>query len=146
MAVHPIPDGFHTVTPYLVLDDVAACIDFCKQAFDAEEIERVTLPDGSVMHAQIRIGTSPVMMGSAKDEWPAMPALLHLYVDDADVFFERAVAAGATVVRAMQDEFYGDRSGGVRDSNGNLWWLATRKEEVSAEEVARRAAAAQAEG
>jgi uncharacterized glyoxalase superfamily protein PhnB len=140
MATRPIPDGFHTITPYLVLDDLPGFLDFVARAFDAEELERVTLPDGSVMHAQVRIGDSPLMTGGAQEDWPAMPALLHLYVEDADAVYGKALAAGAEPVREMQDEFYGDRSGGVKDGWGNIWWIATRKEELGPDEVARRAA------
>jgi len=140
MATRPIPDGFHTITPYLVLDDLPGFLDFVARAFDAEELERVTLPDGSVMHAQVRIGDSPLMTGGVQEDWPAMPALLHLYVEDADAVYVKALAAGAEPVREMQDEFYGDRSGGVKDGWGNIWWIATRKEELDTDEVARRAA------
>lgn len=136
-AVNPIPEGFHTITPYLVVDDVPALLDFCTRAFDAEEIERVELPDGKIAHAQVKIGDSPVMMGSAQEQWPAIPAMLHLYVEDADALYAKAVAAGAEPIREMQDEFYGDRSGGVKDSNGNVWWMASRKEIVPPEEIAK---------
>lgn len=130
MAVKPIPDGFHTVTPYLLVSDAALLIDFLKRAFGAEEIFRSNGPDGSVAHAQLKIGDSMVMMGQAKDEWKPMPCMLYLYVEDVDAWFDRAVQAGGTVVREVTDEAYGDRAGGVRDPVGNQWWLATRRQDV----------------
>lgn len=141
MSPQPVPDGFHTVTPYLIVDDVPALLDFAQKAFDAEVIEKLTLPDGTVMHAQIRIGDSMLMMGGARPEWPAMPASLYLYVPDCDVLYRRAIEAGATSIEEPSDQFYGDRHAGVRDSNGIVWWVATHIEDVSSEEIARRAAA-----
>ena len=139
MAVKPIPDGYHSVTPYLVVQGVAKLIDFLKQAFDAKEIERMAGPDGTVMHAEVRIGDSVVMMGEARGESKPMPAALYLYVNDTDVTYRRALQAGATSLKEPADQFYGDRSGGVKDPAGNQWWIATRKEDVSPEELARRA-------
>jgi len=139
MAVKPIPDGYHSVTPYLIVQGVAKLIDFLKQAFDAKEIERMAGPDGTVMHAEVRIGDSVVMMGEARGESKPMPAALYLYVNDTDVTYRRALQAGATSLKEPADQFYGDRSGGVKDPAGNQWWIATRKEDVSPEELARRA-------
>jgi len=139
MAVKPIPDGYHSVTPYLVVQGVAKLIDFLKQAFDAKEIERMAGPDGSVMHGEVRIGDSVVMMGEAWGESKPIAAALYLYVNDTDVTYRRALQAGATSLREPADQFYGDRSGGVKDPAGNQWWIATRKEDVSPEELARRA-------
>ncbi len=144
MAVKPIPDGYHTITPYMLVENVAEYLDFLAQAFGAEETERMTLPDGSVMHAEAQIGDSRVMMGAARDEWPAMPMFLYLYVPDADASYERALQAGCTSVQEPKDEFYGDRTSGVKDPIGNLWWFGTHQEDVSSEEIARRAAAARA--
>ncbi|MBI1879221.1 MAG: VOC family protein [Chloroflexi bacterium] len=141
MAVKPIPAGHHTITPYLVIKGAAQLIDFMKQAFAAEEIQRMALPDGSIMHAEVRIGDSMVMMGEASDQYPPMPAMLHLYVEDADAVYKRALQAGATSLREPVDEFYGDRIGGVKDSFGNQWWIATHIEDVSPAEMARREAA-----
>ena len=104
------------------------------------------LPDGRVMHAQVRIGDSPIMMGQAREEWPAMPACIYLYVEDADAGYEKALAAGATSLEVPRDEFYGDRHGSVRDSQGNIWWIATHIEDVSPEEIERRAAEMRGEG
>ena len=144
MAVEPIPDGYHTITPYMLVENVAEYLDFLAKAFGAEETERVTLPDGSVMHAEAKIGDSRVMMGGARDEWPAMPMFLYLYVPDSDASYQRALQAGCTSLQEPKDEFYGDRTSGVKDPFGNLWWFGTHQEDVSSEEIARRAAAAHA--
>jgi len=141
MPVKPIPDGYHSVTPYLVVKGVAALIDFLKQAFDAHEIERMAHPDGTVQHAEVRIGDSVVMMGEATAPSNPMPAMLYLYVNDTDATYQRALQAGATSVREPADQFYGDRSAGVQDRSGNFWYIATHVEDVSPEELARRAAA-----
>lgn len=141
MAVKPIPDGYHTVTPYLIVDDVAGLTSFLEEAFDAEETFRMPGADGSVSHAEVRIGDSMVMMGQASEEAPAMPVMLHLYVENSDEVYRQAVAAGATSVREPADEFYGDRTAGVVDRFGNQWWLATHVEDVPFEEMQRRAAA-----
>lgn len=138
--VQPIPDGFHTVTPYLMVEDADGLIAFLEQAFGATLRGRHDGPDGRMMHAELQIGDSRVMMGQATGEWPAMPAMLHLYVEDADAVFRRAVEAGARVVREPEDQFYGDRSGGVVDPTGNQWWISTRVEDVSPEEMERRMA------
>jgi len=141
MAVKPIPDGYHTVTPYLVVSDVAGLIDFLEQVFGASETERMERPDGSIMHAEVRIGDSVVMMGEASDEFAPMPGMLHIYLEDVDDAYGRALAAGATSLREPTDEFYGDRAAGVQDAFGNQWWMATHVEDVSAEELQRRAEA-----
>jgi len=145
MAVKPIPDGYHTVTPYLVLRDAAGLIEFLQQAFDAEEIERMQAPDGGITHAEVRIGDSVIMMGDANESVPPMPAMIHLYLEDSDAAYQRALEAGATSLREPEDQFYGDRTGGVQDAFGNQWWLATHIEDVSPEEMRRRAEA-QAQG
>jgi PhnB protein len=137
--VNPIPASYHSVTPYLMVDGVAALIDFLKEAFDAVETERLPGPDGTVGHAEVRIGDSVVMMGGGSHFGP-MPAAIYLYVKDVDDTFNRALEAGATSLMEPADQFYGDRSGGVKDAFGNMWFLATRKEDVSPEELIRRAA------
>jgi PhnB protein len=121
-------------------------IEFVKTAFDATDIERITRPDGSVMHAQVTIGSSMLMMGGATAEWLAMPAGLNLYVDDADATHARALAAGAPSVMPLTDEFWGDRMGGVRDTSGTCWWIATHVEDVPPAEMARRAGKPMAAG
>jgi len=143
MSTSPIPEGFHTVTPYLLVRGVPALLDFLAKAFDAEQTECTQLEDGTIMHAQVKIGSSMVMMGeSPGDQWPPMPGFLYVYVPDADAVHAQALAAGGTSVQEPRDEFYGDRTSGVKDPCGNLWWIATHVEDVSPEEIAKRAAAA----
>ena len=140
MTVKAIPDGFHTLTPYLTVKDAAAQVDFLVQAFGATIGHKTLREDGAIRHAQLQIGDSPVMVGQASDEWKALPCTIYMYVPDADETFRRAIAAGATSVREPSTEFYGDRAGGVQDSQGNYWWMATHVEDVSNEEMERRAA------
>ena len=142
MAVKPIPDGYHTVTPYLTVQGVPKLIDFLKQAFEAQEIERMLQPDGTIRHAEVRIGDSVVMMGEAGGENQPMPSAIYLYVTDTDAVYKRALQAGATSLMEPVDQFYGDRSAGVKDSSGNYWWIATHKEDVPLEELKKRAEAA----
>lgn len=143
MPVKPIPEGYHSVTPYLIIKGASTAIDFYKRAFGATELFR--MPDASgkgVMHAEIKIGDSPIMLA---DEQPEMyrgpqslggtPVSLMLYVDDVDTVFPRAVAAGAKVVKPVQDQFYGDRSGTLTDPFGHLWTISTHKKDVSPEEM-----------
>jgi PhnB protein len=139
MPAKAIPEGFHTVTPYLTVHGVAKLMDFLKQAFDAKEIERMPGPDGKIGHAQMKIGDSMIMMGEAMGQWGPMPASLYLYVPDTDALYKRAIQAGATSVMEPADQFYGDRNAGVKDSSGNLWWIATHKEDVPADELKNRA-------
>lgn len=146
MAVKPIPDGFHSVTPYLVVPGVAKLIDFMKQAFGAREIERMAMPDGTIMHAEVRIDDSIIMMGESSAQHPAAPTHLYLYVKDADAVCRRALQAGASSVMEPADQFYGDRHGGVKDPSGNTWWIATHIEDVSREEIERRAKARMTKG
>lgn len=146
MAVKPIPDGYHSVTPYLVVSGASKLIDFLKQSFEAEEIERIASPDGAIMHAEVRIGDSVIMMGDATGESNPMPGTLHLYVNDADAAYQRALRAGATSMREPADQFYGDRSAGVKDAFGNIWWIATHIEDVAPGELKKRAEAAMKQG
>jgi len=139
MAVKPIPEGYHSVTPYLTVDDPGKLIDFLKQSFSAEETVRMERPDGSIGHAEVRIGDSVVMIGGASEQWNAMPGGIYLYVDDVDAACGRAIEAGAESVQEVTDQFYGDRQGGVRDPLGNVWWIATHVEDVPVDEIARRA-------
>jgi PhnB protein len=142
MAVRSRPDGYHTVTPYLVVDGAAKVIDFLKQVFNAQEIMRFAAPGGRIGHTELRIGDSVVMLADAHDGHAPMQAMLHVYVDDADAAYRRALGAGATSVQEPTNQFYGDRSGGVKDPCGNLWWIATHIEDVPREELSRRAEAA----
>ena len=139
MAVEPIPPGYHTVTPYLIVEGAARVIDFATQAFGAEEIMRMDGGDGAIAHGEFKIGDWRVMVADASDRWPSMPVSLHLYVEDCDSLYKRAMDAGGTSLREPVDEFYGDRSAGVKDPAGNLWWLATHVEDVPEDEMARRA-------
>jgi PhnB protein len=141
MAVSYIPEGSPTVTPYLAVKGVAALIDFLKATFDAKEIDRIVTPDGTIMNAEVAIGTSRLMMGDPRDH-PSETAMLYVYVPDCDAVYARALAAGATSIMAPADMFYGDRSGAVQDPAGNKWWIATHKEDVPHDELVKRAAAA----
>ena len=141
MAVKPIPEGYHTVTPYLLVEGAARLIDFLKQAFDAEEVVRMPGKDGTVGHAEVRIGDSMIMLADAQAEYPAKPHMICLYVEDADATYQRAIAAGATSIKEPADQFYGDRSGGVTDASGMQWWISTHVEDVAPEELEKRAAA-----
>ena len=140
-SVKPIPDGAHTVTPYLVVEGVPKLIDFLKQAFGAEELFRMARPDGGVMHAEVKIGDSMIMIGEAMGQWKPKPCSLYLYVEDVDAVYQRAIQAGGTSVGEPKDQFYGDRSGGVTDPCGNHWGTGTHIEDVSREEMEKRAAA-----
>ncbi len=136
--VKPVPDGYHTVTPYLTVADAEVQIDFLKRAFGGEEKYRHTDAKGQVNHAEVRVGDSMVMIGQARGEWTPRQASFYLYVEDVDAAYKRAVAAGGKSLREPRNEAYGDRSGGVEDSQGNQWWVATHIEDVSAEEIQRR--------
>jgi len=139
MAVNPIPEGFRAVTPYLIVEGAAALLDFTKSAFGAEERFRMASPDGSsIGHAETKIGDSIVMLADAAEEWAPMPAFVHLYVEDCDATYQRALDAGGTSVREPADQFYGDRSSTVRDPVGNLWGISTHIEDLTEEEVAKR--------
>lgn len=148
--VNPIPEGYHSVTPYLSIKGAAAAIDYYKDAFGATELFRMAGPDGKIGHAEIKIGNSPIMLA---DEFPEMefvspqtlggtPIGLMIYVDDVDTMFKRAISKGAKEVKPLQDQFYGDRSGTLRDPFGHVWTVATHVEDIAPEEIAKRAAAA----
>ena len=139
MPVQPIPPGYRTVTPYFTVEDGAAFVAFLKAAFGAEVLHRHDREDGSVANAELRIGTSMIMNSDARDPWKAMPMSTYLYVEDADAVYRAAINAGATSIYEPVDMFYGDRNGGVQDKWGNLWWIGTHIEDVSAAELARRA-------
>jgi len=154
MSVKSIPEGYHSVTPYLIIKGAGNAIEFYKKAFGANELFRFPSPDGKIGHAEIKIGDSPIMLA---DEYPEMgykgpqtlggsPVSLMIYVDDVDTIFNQAVEAGATIKEAVQDKFYGDRLGTVTDPFGHIWHLSTHKEDVSLEEMERRAKAAHGGG
>jgi PhnB protein len=137
------PAGCQQVIPYLIVAEPQKSIDFAKQVFDAKETHVSRDPQGRVMHASLQIGDSVLMLGAAMPpQFPAIPAMVYLYIPDVDAAYKRALAAGATSLREPADQFYGDRSGGVIDSNGTQWWLGTHIEDVSSEEIERRAQAA----
>jgi PhnB protein len=148
--VKPIPDGYHSVTPYLIVNDGARAIEFYKQAFGATETFRMEGPDGRIGHAEIKIGDSHVMLADEQPQIGARspqtiggsPVSLTLYVEDVDATVGRAVEAGAKLIRPVADQFYGDRTGGVTDPFGHVWFVATHVEDVPYEELKKRAAAA----
>lgn len=139
MAVKPIPDGYGTVTPYLTIDDPAPVIDFLKKVLDAKEIFAMRDDKGNVGHAEVKVGTSIVMLGKAHDQWKSRPGNFYVYVEDCDAIYEKAIAAGATSISKPETQFYGDRHGGVTDSQGNNWWVATHVEDISPDDMKRRA-------
>ncbi len=149
MAVKPIPDGYHTATPYLIIEGAADAIEFYKVAFGAVELFRMPGPNGKIGHAEIKIGDSPIMLA---DAYPDMgykgpkslggsPVSVMIYVEDVDTVFNRAVDAGATVKEAVSDKFYGDRIGTLIDPFGHVWHVSTHKEDVSLAEMEKRAKA-----
>ncbi len=136
-----IPDGYSTVTPYLIVSSITDTIQFLKNAFDAKEIRTMVGKDGTPNHSEVEVGSSKVMMGQASGEWRAQPGQFYVYVEDADSTYQRALQAGAKSIMEPKDQFYGDRHGGVIDPVGNTWWIATHIEDVSDEEMERRHAA-----
>jgi PhnB protein len=152
--VKPVPEGYHTVTPYLVVKDGARAIEFYKNAFGAKELFRMPGPDGKIAHAELQIGDSRIMLGTESPQMGSKspetlkgtPVGIFLYLDDVDAAFKRAVTAGAKEQQAPQDMFWGDRYGKVVDPFGHEWQLATHKEDLTPEEVGKRAKAAMPQG
>lgn len=138
MSVKPIPEGYQQVIPYLTVTDAKAQMDFMLKAFGAEELERMTTPDGAVMHGEVKVGGCVIMVGQAREESQVRKSMIYLYVEDCDAVYAKALAEGATSVSELEDQFYGDRHGAVEDSNGNHWYIVTHKEDVSSEELQRR--------
>lgn len=144
--VSPIPDGFHTVTPYVTVKNAPAAIEFYKEAFGAEEIFRWADPDGSIRHAEVLVGDSPVMLTDEAPEFGmsdpgslgGSPVHMFLYVEDADATFDQAIATGATELMPVEDSSDGDRRGGVTDPFGHVWYIATHIEDISREELQKR--------
>ena len=145
MSVKPIPEGYHSITPYLGIAKAAEAIEFYKKAFGAIEVMRLSMPDGGIGHAELRIGDCPIMLGTPCDQGPLSnpdqsPSVgLHLYVTDVDKSYTQAIDAGGTLVSEVKDQFYGDRSGTLKDPYGHLWFLATRKEDLTQEQIEQRA-------
>lgn len=146
-SVKAIPEGYHSVTPYLIVGDASGAIEFYRKAFGARELMRIAQPGGKIGHAEIEIGDSRIMLA---DEYPDVgarspkvfggtPVSLHLYVDDVDAVAKLAIAAGAKERRPIKDQFYGDRTGSFEDPFGHVWHIATHKEEVPPDELKRRA-------
>ena len=142
MAAKPIPDGYHAVTPYLMVAGAQKFIDFMSSVFGATVREQMKRPDGRIGHTELVLGDSMVMLSEADDEHAATPVMLHVYVEDVDAAFERALRAGGSVVAPVAHQFYGDRSGGVKEPAGNTVWIATHVEDVAPDELQRRAAEA----
>ena len=120
------PESYSTVSPYLIVDGASRTIDFLKEVFDATKLRRFPDPSGRVMHAEVRIGGSVVMLADGADAWPPMPSYVHVYVNDVDVTYKRALAAGATSVQEPVQKEDEDKRGGVKDAGGTTWWIATR--------------------
>lgn len=148
MAVKPIPQGYHAVTPYLIIKGASRAIDFYKKVFGATEIMRFPGPNGTIGHAELKIGDSVIMLADepqqgisrAPDAYGGSPVSLMIYVPDVDKTFKEAISSGSKEVRAVQDQFYGDRSGNLVDPFGHVWTVATHKEDVTQEEMQRRMA------
>lgn len=145
MSVNPIPEGYHSVTPYLIVKGAAKAIDYYKKVFGAIEIMRMPGPNGSVGHAELKIGDSIIMLADEQqgnyrspEGLGGSPVSLMVYVDDVDKTFKQAISSGAKETRALQDQFYGDRSGNLVDPFGHVWTVATHKEDVSEAEMQRR--------
>lgn len=136
--VRPIPEGYYTVTPFVIVKGAAKLLDFVREAFGAQEMARVPGENGTIGHAETRIGDSVVMMFDSKEGWPETPAFLRLYVEDCDTTYQQALDAGATSVTRPTNMPWGDRAFRVRDPLGNVWWIMTRIEDVSPEEEGKR--------
>ncbi len=137
----PIPEGFHAVTSYLTVPGVPKLMEFLEKAFDARLIMRMDGPGGRVMHGEMKIGDSIVMMGEPQGPWQPRPCNIYLYVNDCDAVYRKAVEAGAKSINEPQDQFYGDRSAAIEDPSGNNWWIATHVEDVPPDELRKRMAA-----
>lgn len=136
--VQAVPEGFHSVTPYLCVDNAAGFIDFVEKAFGGKKTFEMKGDDQKIMHATVSIGDSNIMICDAMETAPAQPGILYLYVEDADHLFRKAVEANGQVVHEMKNQFYGDRVGAVKDPCGNVWWIGTHVEDVNPQELERR--------
>lgn len=133
-----LPKGFHTITPNIIVDDAEPAVAFLKKALGATESYRLTMSDGKIAHCELKIGNSVLNLGASMEGWPAHGLVAQIYVEDADALFQRAVEAGAKVIMPMTDMFFGSREGRLADPFGNVWTIATLKEEVLPEEMQRR--------
>ena len=140
MAVRPKPEGYQSVIPYVIVDDPEALLRFLKAAFGAKEKGVNRDPSGRIFHGEVIIDDSCVMFSQATDRHPAMPCTIYIYVPDTDATYRAALAAGATSIMEPANQFYGDRNAGVKDSNGNVWWMGTHVEDVPYDELQRRMA------
>ena len=141
MTVKPIPEGYHTVTPYLIVRGADKTLEFAKKAFDAEVIgDLMRRPDGKIMHAEFKVGNSILMISEATEQHPPASSMLYVYVPDVDATYKQAIEAGATPTMEPADKFYGDRTGSVKDAAGVDWVIGTHKEDVSPQEIKKRAA------
>ncbi len=138
MSVNPIPENFHTITPYMVIEGAAKLLEFMEQAFSAQVLSRSDGPGGKIMNAEIKIGDSMLMIADSRDDHQPMPSSIYLYVEDTDSIYSKALNAGATSLMEPADQFYGDRNAGIKDPSGNHWWIATHIEDVSPEEMEKR--------
>lgn len=138
-SVRAVPEGFHTVTPYLVVENAQELLEFVKNAFDAKQTFRMDRDDGKISHATVSIGDSTIMISDTMEGMQAQTCMLYLYLPDVDTVFKKAVQAKATTVHEPTTEFYGDRAGAVKDQWGNVWWMATHVEDVEQKELERRA-------
>jgi uncharacterized glyoxalase superfamily protein PhnB len=138
MAVKAIPEGYENVIPFLVCKDTDKVIDFCQKAFDAKLTECIKSNSGVITHAEIRIRNSTIMLSEASETYPPLPVMLYIYFEDVDTVYKKAVDAGGISLREPTNEFYGDRSCGVKDVSGNQWWMASHVEDVSPEEMTER--------
>jgi PhnB protein len=137
--VRPVPEGYRTVTPWIISKDTAGLLDYLRAAFGGVELARVPNPDGSIGHAEMRIGDSIVMFFDAKEGWPATPGFLRLFVEDADAVYARAIQAGGSAVTKVTELFFGDRVGRIRDPVGNIWWIQTHVADLGPAEMGSRA-------
>jgi PhnB protein len=138
MSARWLPKGFHTITPNIIVDDAEQAVAFFKKAFGASESYRLTMSNGKITHCELKLGDSIFNLGTSMDGWPAHGLVAQIYVEDSDALFDRAVQAGATVIMPMTDMFFGSREGRVADPFGNVWTIATLKEEVAPAEMQRR--------
>jgi len=149
--VKPIPEGYHSLTPYLIVNGAADAMEYYKKAFGAVELFRME-HEGKIGHAEMKIGDSPFMLGDENEQYKGpksiggTPVSLMIYVDDVDTIYPQAIAAGGTEIKALQDQFYGDRSGTLQDPFGHVWNVATHKEDVAPDEMERRLAAMHGQG